>query len=65
MVGSRVEVEVCGLLSYSNLPVFTQKLSKLCHFCPKISERVSNFSPNYVLPFPNFVYNLICNMIKW
>ena len=37
-------------------PFFVQKLSKSCHFWPKITqnERLSDVSPNYVLPFPNF-----------
>ena len=40
-------------------PFFLQKWTKLCHFWPKMTknERLSDFYPNYVLPFPNFVYN--------
>ena len=55
---SRVEVGVCDLLPYSNWTVFVQKWSKSCHFWPKMTqnERLSDISPNYVLPFPNFLY---------
>ena len=37
-------------------PFFVQKWSKSCHFWPKMTEneRLSDASPNYVLPFPNF-----------
>ena len=53
---SRVEVGVCDLLLYTNLTVFVQKRSKSCHFWPKMTqnERLSDISPDYVLPFPNF-----------
>ena len=56
---SRVEVEVCGLLPYSNWPVFS-------HFWPEMTQnmRLSDFSPNYVLTFPNFVYNSICYTLE-
>ena len=46
---SRVEVGVFALLTFS-------KCSKSCHFCPKMTQNqsLSDVSPNYVLPFPNF-----------
>ena len=60
------EVEIFSLLTYSNWSVFVQKWSKLCHFWPKMTqnERLSDFLPNYDLPFPNCVYNLICNTLE-
>ena len=63
---SRDEVEDCGLLPCSKSPVFVHKWSKLCHFWPKMTqnERLSDFSPNYVLLFPNFAFNIICNTLE-
>ena len=59
---TRMEGEVCGLFPHSNSPVFVQK----CHFWPKMTQngRLSDFSPNYVITFPNFVFNTICNTLK-
>ena len=54
---SRVEVQVCCLFAYWNLPVFVQKWSKLCDIWPKMTQnqRLSDF---FIL-CPNFVYHLI------
>ena len=62
---SRVEVGICDLLPYSNRTVFCPKMVKIMSFWPKMTqnERLSDFSPNYVLPFPNFV-NLICGTLE-
>ena len=59
----RVEIGVCDLLPFSN---WTEKWSKSCHFWPKMTqnERISDVSANYVLPFPNFVFNIICNTLE-
>ena len=62
---SRVEVGVRDLLPYSNWTVFVQKCLKSCHFWPKMTQNqsLSDFSPNYVLPFTNFIFNIICNTL--
>ena len=42
---SKVEVEIFGLLSFSNWPGFGQKWSKISHFGPQIAQNqgFSNF----------------------
>ena len=61
-----VEMKFKLMTFYSNWPVFVQKWSKLCHFWTKMTknEHLSEFSPYYVLPFSNFVYNLIYNTLE-
>ena len=56
-----VEVENFGILPFSNWPDFDQKWSKMGHFGPKMAENhgFSNFLPNYLLLFPNFVFKVI------
>ena len=48
------------------VPFLVKKWSKLCHFWHKMTqnERLSEFSPNYVRPFPNFVFNIIYNTLE-
>ena len=51
---SIVEVEIFGFLPFLNWPDFDQIIG---HFGPQIAQNYgfSNFLPNYVLLFPNFV----------
>ena len=60
-----VEVVVCDLLPYSNGTLFCPKMIKIMSFWPKMAEIecLLDFSPNYVLPFPNFVFNIIFNTL--
>ena len=51
---------------HTQIGPFLSKMVKMMSFWLKMTqnERLSDFSPNYVVPFPNFVYNLICNTLE-
>ena len=59
-------VGVCDLLPYSNWTVFSKSGQNHVVFGLKMAQNecLSDFSPNYVLPFPNIVFNIISNTLK-